>query len=163
MDPVVHFEMPYDDSDRLAEFYKAVFGWRMSMLGEQMGHYMLAGTSDSGPDGTPTKAGMINGGFFRRSADMPDQYPSVVVAVKDIGRSMDAVRDAGGEVLGDPMDLPGVGQYVSFRDSEGNRVGMLQPLPMDKPKAAKKPAASKPAPKKSAAKAPAKKPKKARK
>jgi uncharacterized protein len=40
---------------------------------------------------------------------------------------MQRIRDAGGEVLGDPMEIPGVGQYVSFRDSEGNRVGMLQP------------------------------------
>jgi predicted enzyme related to lactoylglutathione lyase len=32
-------------------------------------------------------------------------------------------------VLGEPMLIPGVGQYVSFMDSEGNRVSMLQPLP----------------------------------
>jgi len=31
-------------------------------------------------------------------------------------------------VLGEPMLIPGVGQYVSFMDSEGNRVSMLQPL-----------------------------------
>jgi predicted enzyme related to lactoylglutathione lyase len=27
------------------------------------------------------------------------------------------------------MMIPGVGQYVSFMDTEGNRVSMLQPLP----------------------------------
>jgi len=27
------------------------------------------------------------------------------------------------------MEIPGVGKYVSFMDSEGNRVSMLQPLP----------------------------------
>jgi len=27
------------------------------------------------------------------------------------------------------MDIPGVGPYVSFYDTEGNRVAMLQPLP----------------------------------
>jgi hypothetical protein len=42
---------------------------------------------------------------------------------------MDKVRQAGGNVLGDPMDIPGVGKYVSFMDPEGNRVSMLQPLP----------------------------------
>jgi predicted enzyme related to lactoylglutathione lyase len=26
------------------------------------------------------------------------------------------------------MDIPGVGRYVSFLDTEGNRVSMLQPL-----------------------------------
>jgi predicted enzyme related to lactoylglutathione lyase len=40
------------------------------------------------------------------------------------------VAAAGGEVLGEPMDIPGVGRYVSFYDTEKNRVSMLQPLPM---------------------------------
>jgi uncharacterized protein len=42
---------------------------------------------------------------------------------------MKKVASAGGKVLGDPWDIPGVGQYVSFVDSEGNRVSMLQPNP----------------------------------
>ena len=37
------------------------------------------------------------------------------------------VKEAGGKVLGDPMEIPGIGQYVSFNDSEGNRIAMLQP------------------------------------
>jgi predicted enzyme related to lactoylglutathione lyase len=32
-------------------------------------------------------------------------------------------------VLGEPMEIPGVGHYVSFIDTEGNRVSMLQPIP----------------------------------
>jgi predicted enzyme related to lactoylglutathione lyase len=27
------------------------------------------------------------------------------------------------------MAIPGVGKYVSFTDSEGNRVGLLEPAP----------------------------------
>ena len=60
---------------------------------------------------------------------MPAQYPSVVVAVDDINDSMKKVTQAGGKVLGDPMEIPGIGQYVSFFDTEGNRVSMLQPDP----------------------------------
>ena len=36
---------------------------------------------------------------------------------------------AGGKVLGEPMEIPGVSQYVAFFDTEGNRVSMLQPNP----------------------------------
>lgn len=43
---------------------------------------------------------------------------------------MTKVKEAGGELLGEPMDIPGVGLYVSVRDTEGNRVAMLQPLPV---------------------------------
>jgi predicted enzyme related to lactoylglutathione lyase len=51
----------------------------------------------------------------------------VVIAVDDIEVAMDKVSDAGGKVLGEPMEIPGIGQYVSFSDTEGNRVSMLQP------------------------------------
>jgi predicted enzyme related to lactoylglutathione lyase len=42
---------------------------------------------------------------------------------------MQRVAKAGGNVLGEPMDIPGVGAYVAFMDTEGNRSSMLQPLP----------------------------------
>ena len=61
--------------------------------------------------------------------DKPQQHPSVVIAVDDIHVAATKVKNAGGKLLGDPMDIPGVGQYASFVDPEGNRVGMLQPLP----------------------------------
>ncbi len=42
---------------------------------------------------------------------------------------MKKVTDAGGRLLGEPMEIPGVGKYVSFFDTEGNRVSMLEPAP----------------------------------
>ena len=53
-----------------------------------------------------------------------------MIAVDDIKQHMKKVREAGGELLGEPMDIPGVGSYASVRDTEGNRVAMLQPLPV---------------------------------
>ena len=35
--------------------------------------------------------------------------------------------DNGPKEPGEPMDIPGIGLYVSFFDTEGNRVGMIQP------------------------------------
>jgi predicted enzyme related to lactoylglutathione lyase len=40
---------------------------------------------------------------------------------------MKKVTEAGGEVLGESMEIPGYGLYVSFFDTEGNRVSMMQP------------------------------------
>ena len=37
------------------------------------------------------------------------------------------VTDAGGTVIADPVKIPGIGQYVSFTDTEGNRVSLLPP------------------------------------
>ena len=128
MNPVVHFEMPYGNRSRMAKFYESVFGWHTKALGDDMGNYVLAETTESS-EGGPSKPGTINGGFFPKKPDWPAQYPSIVIAVDDVHRSMNKVKDEGGEVLGEPMDIPGVGSYVSFIDPEGNRVSMLQPLP----------------------------------
>lgn len=131
MDPVVHFEFPYDDRERIAKFYRDVFGWELKMLGEDMGNYVLATTAKPGQRvGHEAAYGAIGGGFYQRNKDWPAQYPSVVIAVQDIRTSMKQVNAAGGEVLGEPMPIPGVGDYVSFYDTEKNRVSMLQPLPM---------------------------------
>jgi len=129
MDPVVHFEMPYDNRERIARFYQSAFGWKLQMLGAEMGSYVLATTAEGDvmPEGKGRR-GAINGGFFPRQPDMPGQHPSVVIGVKDIQASMKAVQQAGGEVLGTPMEIPGVGQYVAFFDTERNRLSMLQPL-----------------------------------
>jgi predicted enzyme related to lactoylglutathione lyase len=126
MNPVVHFEMPAEDRKRMAQFYTKAFGWQTEMLGPDMGDYVMVTTTESDDNG-PKIPGAINGGFFPRKEDWPAQYPSVVIAVDDIEMAMDKVSDAGGKVLGEPMEIPGIGQYVSFSDTEGNRVSMLQP------------------------------------
>jgi uncharacterized protein len=133
MNPVVHFEMPYDDRQRMADFYAKAFGWEPQMLGPEMGNYVVVRTSETEETGFPKKPGMINGGFFAKTKDT--QYPSVVIAVDDIREAMKKVEEAGGKVLGgqkpgEPDDIPGVGLYASFVDTEGNRVGMMQPTGM---------------------------------
>lgn len=131
MNPVVHFEMPAENRKRMADFYTIVFGWKTEQLGEEMGNYVLATTTESDENGYPRKPGAINGGFFQKSDDMPSQYPSVVIAVKDIKEHLIKVERAGGKILSEPWDIPGVGLYVSFLDTEGNRVGMIQPTMRD--------------------------------
>jgi predicted enzyme related to lactoylglutathione lyase len=122
--------MPYDNRKRMAKFYEAAFGWQLQMLGAEMGDYVVATTTETGKKG-PKKPGAINGGFFPKKPDWPAQHPSVVIAVDNINAAIKKVAAAGGEVLGEPMDIPGIGQYVSFNDSEGNRVSMLQPMRTD--------------------------------
>jgi uncharacterized protein len=127
MNPVVHFEMPAEDRTRMRRFYESTFGWKTEQLGPEMGDYVLVTTTETDASRRPKTPGAINGGFFPKHDDWPAQHPSVVIAVDDIEGSMKKVAEAGGKVLGDPMQIPGVGLYVSFFDSEGNRVSMLQP------------------------------------
>ncbi len=133
MNPVVHFEMPYENRERMADFYAKAFGWKAQMLGSDMGDYVVMTTTEMDEKTKfPKEPGRINGGFFKKT-DV--QYPSVVIAVDDIREGMKKVEAAGGKITGgmkpgEPDDIPGVGLYIAFIDSEGNRVSMLQPKPM---------------------------------
>jgi predicted enzyme related to lactoylglutathione lyase len=128
MDPVVHFELPAEDRERMAAFYGSAFGWQTQLLGPEMGNYTVVITTESDA-GQSTTPGAINGGFFMKTADAPSQEPSVVIAVQDINASLSAIEQAGGTVAGPPQEIPGVGLYGSFHDSEGNRMSLLQALP----------------------------------
>ncbi len=134
MNPVVHFELPAEDKKRMSEFYSKVFGWQMQQMGPEMGEYIVVTTSEIGEDKFPKQKGTINGGIYQKTNDMGDQHPSVVIAVDDIRESMKKVTEAGGKILGgdpnkpgEPGEIPGVGLYCSFIDSEGHRMSMLQP------------------------------------
>lgn len=134
MNPVVHFEMPFEDRDRMSTFYENAFGWKMQKMGEEMGNYVVASTTETGPSGQSTRPGAINGGFFPKSADNPN--PSVVIGVEDIHTAIKKVVECGGTIMpgpmqnSEPVDIPGVGLYAGFTDPEGNRVSLLQPKGM---------------------------------
>jgi|SRR5512133_4085650 predicted enzyme related to lactoylglutathione lyase len=127
MNPVVHFEMPADDRQRMADFYTRVFGWKTKFFGEEMGNYVTVTTTETDEKGRPQTPGAINGGFYPKTADMGDQHPSLVIAVENIQEAIKKIKDAGGKVIAEPVNIPQVGQYASFFDTEGNRVSVLQP------------------------------------
>lgn len=127
--PVVHFEMPYENQERLIKFYSRAFGWQMLALGEEMGRYVTAATTETDENRMIKTPGNINGGFYPKAAG-PAACPSVVIAVDDIKAAMKKIADEGGKVLGEPTEIPGIGQYVSFLDTEGNRVSILRPRNM---------------------------------
>lgn len=128
MNPVVHFEMPAQDRNRMAVFYANAFGWKTRMLGEDMGNYVVVQTTETDEDGMIQNPGAINGGFYPKNEEAPDQHPSLVIGVEDIHEAMDNIMAAGGTLLGEPVEIQGYGWYVSFYDSEGNKVSVMQPF-----------------------------------
>lgn len=133
MNPVVHFELPAENKDRMVDFYEKAFGWQMQRLGPEMGNYIVVSTTEAGEDGRPKSPGAINGGFFEKSKE--NQLPSVVIAVDNIKAAMKDIEEAGGKIIGgskpgEPDDIPGVGLYIAFRDTEGNRLSILEPKGM---------------------------------
>jgi predicted enzyme related to lactoylglutathione lyase len=134
--PVVHFEMPAEDMDRMKKFYESAFDWKMNQMGAEMGDYVVVNTTETDEKGMIKNPGNINGGFYKKTADPMSQHPSIVIAVEDINEAIQKVKDAGGTVIGGqkrdgtPDEIPGVGLYASIIDPEGNRVSILQPKGM---------------------------------
>lgn len=128
MNPVVHFELPYHDANRIKEFYSKVFDWTMNPLGPQMNHYILVSTTDQDVKREAFK-GSINGGLIASSLNGVSA-PSLVLAVEDIHESIALIKENGGEVLNEPMDIPGTGLISYFLDTEGNKNSILQPISM---------------------------------
>ena len=131
MNPVVHFEMPYEDKKRMADFYGKVFGWQAQMLGPEMGEYVVVSTTETDENRMIKEPGRINGGFFKKTEKHGN--PTLVIAVEDIKASMEEIKEAGGTIIGgghkegEPDNIPGIGLYIAFTDTEGNRIALLQP------------------------------------
>jgi predicted enzyme related to lactoylglutathione lyase len=140
MNPVVHFEMGYQDKQRAVDFYSKVFGWKMQMMGPEMGNYVVAHTTETDEKGMVKTPGTINGGLYQKTEDPLSHAPSIVISVDDIHEAMKSVETAGGKILGgmgqdgqrtmEPQDIPGVGLWISVMDTEGNRFSILQPKSM---------------------------------
>ncbi len=131
MNPVVHFEMSYEDKQRMADFYTKAFGWKTQMLGPEMGNYVTVQTTETDENRMVKTPGAINGGFYQAQGD--HKGISVVISVDNIFEAMKRVVEAGGKILGSsqgmekPDDIPGVGLYMGIVDTEGNNVALLQP------------------------------------
>ena len=125
MDPVIHFEMPANDPDRVRKFYESAFGWQTTALGPETGDFVLAFTIETDVETRmPKKRGAINGGFYRKTA--PDQQVRLTILVEDIQEAMKKVESAGGQPVGEVQEMSGVGLFASFLDTEGNLLTLNQ-------------------------------------
>ena len=127
MNPVVHFEMPSKNKKRTKKFYETAFGWQMTQFGQEMGDYLLAGTTPVDKNNMATTPGAINGGFFEYKDEPGFNSTHIVIQVDNVDEAIENVKKAGGKITSDKMDIQGIGTYASFKDTEGNIVGMLQP------------------------------------
>lgn len=129
--PVVHFELPASDRERIKEFYTKAFGWKMNQLGPEMGDYVVVHTTETDENNMVKTPGTINGGIFQKHAvDPMGQYPSVVILVENLEEAIENIKTAGGTIHGIIYEIPNVGRMISFIDTEGNRISALEPKKM---------------------------------
>jgi predicted enzyme related to lactoylglutathione lyase len=123
---VVHFEIPADQPERAAEFYRELFGWKIESLGPAGSggiEYWLVKTVPTNAEGLPTEPG-VNGGLMRRM--MPGQTPVNYISVENVDQFARKAESLGARVVVPKMPVPGMGWFSQLTDTEGNIFAIWQ-------------------------------------
>jgi uncharacterized protein len=123
MGKVVHFEIPTDDEARAREFYSSIFGWQLQPM-DEMQYTLVLTTPVDEQTQLPTEPGAINGGLMKRSAETP--APVITVDVDSIDDSLKQIESSGGSTVTPRTEIPGMGAFAYFKDTEGNVVGLWE-------------------------------------
>lgn len=115
MAKVVHFELPVDDPERAAGFYRSVLAWDVTGWSGEPYWLVTAGPPEEpGADGALIARGDIH------------RAPVLIVGVDDLDAALASVTEHGGRVLQGRLPVPGVGWSAYVEDTEGNTVGLFQ-------------------------------------
>jgi hypothetical protein len=125
---IVHFEIPADQPERAAAFYRELFGWDISKwegAANDMAYWMVQ-TVPTDAQGMPTRPG-VNGGLMRRM--FPGQTPVNYIAVPDVVEFTGKAERLGAKVLMAKHPVPGMGWFAQLADTEGNVFAIWQTDP----------------------------------
>ena len=116
MPKINHFEINADDLSRAKDFYENVFGWKIEKWEGPIEYWLItAGEEDE--EG-------INGGLQKR--ENKDDHIFNYVGVESVDATIKKIKQSGGKILKDKSPIPGVGYYAFFKDTEGNRLGIME-------------------------------------
>jgi len=114
------FEIPASDPDRLAAFFREVFGWQTLEVPWEGPRYLRLVPPDSGE--------APGGGVLARGEGPGTLVDRLTVMIRIEGEPLEAVLErvaaAGGEVLLPPTAIGSFGLYARFLDPEGNSFGL---------------------------------------
>ncbi|NHI88055.1 MAG: VOC family protein [Candidatus Thorarchaeota archaeon] len=116
MGRVVHFEIVADDADRISNFYKTVFGWKVQKWDGPTDYWFLT-TGDEKESG-------IDGAFGIRQSE--DDAVVNTIDVSSIDETVKQIEENGGLIVRPKSVIPGVGYLAYFKDTEGNLWGIMQ-------------------------------------
>ena len=108
MDKVCHFEVPYEDKERMEKFYQAVFGWQFHTAPGEM-PYTFAITTEIDESMRPKETGGINGGTYPRGDEGGSKSPVIVIEVESCEQRVKDVKEAGGSAVVGPMQVGDMG------------------------------------------------------
>jgi predicted enzyme related to lactoylglutathione lyase len=121
MPTIQHFEIPADDVDRAQKFYKNIFGWDMQKKSNpenpEKDYWHFETKDDDGNKG-------IGGGMMKRQS--PHHTVTNYVTVSSIDEYSTKLENAGGKVIIPKTEIPDMGFYLIFLDTENNMFGLFE-------------------------------------
>ncbi|MEZ4456508.1 MAG: VOC family protein [Gemmatimonadales bacterium] len=110
---ICYLEIPANDAADAADFYSAIFGWKI----RERGDGNLAFDDRGGVGGT----------WVRAEDRTPEERTRAYIMVDNITESLAAIERAGGKVLTKRTDIgPGMGAFAAFADPVGNEFGLYE-------------------------------------
>jgi uncharacterized protein len=131
MNKVVHFEIPTEDHPRAKQFYGEVFGWQLQDMPVGTDVYTMAITSPVDEQFMHRESGAINGGMFKRNPELPVTSPVITIGVDSIDDHVPRIEAAGGSLVVPKGEVPEMGYYAYFKDTEGNLMGLWETMRND--------------------------------
>jgi len=125
MNPINHFEIPFDNSERAIKFYKEVFGWEIIPMPDM--NYTIVHTTPTNENQMPKEAGTINGGMYNRS-DGGSRSPVLVITVPNLDKHIKKIQAHGGKITMEKRQVGKMGLYAQIKDTEGNIIGIWEAL-----------------------------------
>jgi predicted enzyme related to lactoylglutathione lyase len=119
---VIHFEIAADNPEKIVDFYKSAFEWKIEKWNGPV-EYWLVTTGDPGEPG-------INGGIGRRIESWDKTLN--IIDVNSVDENINKIENLGGKVLRSKFAVPSVGYLAYCLDPEGNPFGIMEDDPAAK-------------------------------
>jgi predicted enzyme related to lactoylglutathione lyase len=113
--PVVHWELWSENPKGISDFYRMVFDWTIRPIPDL--DYLLVETGG---------AGGINGGIMKPKRGPWPGTLALYIDVDDLEAYGRGIRENGGKIIVDQVEVPGVGRLSLFEDPDGRVLGMWQ-------------------------------------
>lgn len=117
---VSHFEIPAHDLERVARFYREVFGWSVDPLPWDRPYYKVRSSAISSTAGREG----IDGGITEAGSGLDHTLLMIHVEGEDLESVLERIAAAGGRIDLPPTPVGSMGTWARFRDPEGNLLGL---------------------------------------
>ena len=119
---IVHFDIPADDIEKLASFYKKVFNWKIERTPGPVDYWLIE-TVPTDSSGMPIRSG-VNGGMMKR--ENPEQRPTNYILVESVDEYARKIESNGGKIIVPKQEVHGMGYFAIALDPEENQFAIWE-------------------------------------